>query len=131
MVVPELLEVGEVAGPGPVAERDDQTRLVAVPADAGGGLDVLGGVLRLTDHEHQAEPGDVDADLEHRGGEDARRRAPPRGRVGLPACRSAASARLPAVESNTGSNGTAIWSRVPVMSALATREVSSATCSAP
>ena len=55
----------------------------------------------------------------------------PRSGTGWPASRKAASSRFPAAESNRGSNGTAIWSRVAVMSALATREVSSATLSWP
>ena len=70
MEQPELLVVGAVArlvqvehasppGPG----------LSASPADAAGGLDVLGRGLRLTLNEHQAEAGDVEADRDHVGGE--------------------------------------------------------------
>ena len=68
--VTELLVVGQVAGPGPVAQGDDEAGTVRIPAHAGGGLDVLGGVLGLADDEHEAEPGDVDAHLEHGGRQD-------------------------------------------------------------
>jgi hypothetical protein len=50
-------------------EGDDQSWPACLSADAGRRLDVLGGVLRLADHEHQPEPGDIDADLQHRGGQ--------------------------------------------------------------
>ncbi len=68
--VAELLVVGQVAGPGPVAQGDDEAGTVRIPAHAGGGLDVLGGVLGLADDEHEAEAGDVHAHLEHGGGQD-------------------------------------------------------------
>ena len=55
----------------------------------------------------------------------------PRSGTALPSARRVRNSRLPAAESNRGSNGTAIWSRVAVMSADATREVSSATLSWP
>ena len=48
-----------------------------------------------------------------------------------PRSRASRRARLPTVESNAGSNATAIASRVEVMSALDTRAVSSAMCSVP
>ena len=132
VVVPELLEVREVPRSRPVAEGDHQAGPVAVPADPGGGLDVLSGVLRLADDQHQAEPGDVHAHLQHRGGEHyvERTRVRVRARAGRREQR-ASSPAFPAAESNRGSNGTAIWSSVAVMSALATREVSSATLSWP
>src|SRR5699024_3012401 len=70
VVVPELLEVRHISRACPIGQRYDKTRLVFVAADARGRLDVFGGVLRLADHEHQAESWHVDADLEHRGSED-------------------------------------------------------------
>src|SRR6266498_1654211 len=66
-VVPELLEMSQIPWPGPISERDHQARSCRAAADPGGRLDVLGGVLRLSDDEHQPEPLDIDADLEHRG----------------------------------------------------------------
>ena len=68
--VAELLVVGQVSGPGPVAQGDNEAGTVRVPAYAGGGLDVLGGVLGLADDQHEAEAGDVHSHLEHGGGQD-------------------------------------------------------------
>ena len=76
VVVLEVLVVRQVAGPGPVVEGHHQAWLVGGPADAGGRLDVLGGVLGLAGHDHQPEPGHVHADLQHaRGQHDIDRKA--------------------------------------------------------
>ncbi len=63
----EPLVVGAVARAVDVEDGDDQAGLVPLAADAGGGLDVLGGHLRLGEDGHQAEPGDVQADGDHVG----------------------------------------------------------------
>ena len=68
--VAELLVVREVPRTRPVAQRDDEPGAIRITADPGCGLDVLGGVLGLADDEHEAEPGDVDAHLEHGGRQD-------------------------------------------------------------
>ncbi len=66
----ELLPVGEVAGPSPIRQGEHDTGcLVMVTADTGGRLDVLGGGLRLADHDHHPESRHVDADGDHVGGE--------------------------------------------------------------
>jgi hypothetical protein len=63
----EALEVGQVAGPSPLVDGEDETRPVRVAADPGGGLDILGGVLGLPGDQHQPQAGDVDTNLEHAG----------------------------------------------------------------
>ena len=70
MEVAELLVVGQVAGAGPVAQGHHEAGPGGVAPHAGGGLDVLGGVLGLAHDEHEAEAADVHAHLEHGGGQD-------------------------------------------------------------
>src|SRR5690606_21970039 len=64
----EGLVVREVPWPGPVQYGEDETG--GPTSDAARGLDVLGGRLGLVVDDHDAEPGDVDADGDHVGGEE-------------------------------------------------------------
>ena len=61
VVMLERLVVRQVTGPGPIEDRADQARRVRVPPDPAGGLDVLGGRLRLAGDDHQAQPPHVHA----------------------------------------------------------------------
>ena len=65
----EPLEVRAVARPVDVEQRDDQAGPVRVASDAAGCLDVLGAGLGLAEHDHQAKPGNVEADRDHVGGD--------------------------------------------------------------
>ena len=65
----EPLEVRAVARPVDVEQRHDQAGPVGVAADAARRLDVLGAGLGLAEHDHQAQPGDVEADRDHVGGD--------------------------------------------------------------
>ncbi len=65
VVVAEALVVRAVARLVDVEERDDEPGPLVVAADAARRLDVLGVRLRLTEHDHQPEPRDVEADRDH------------------------------------------------------------------
>ena len=114
-----------------LASDTTEPGLVGVAADARRRLDVLGGVLRLADHQHQAEPGHVDADLQHGGGEHdvVRLRSPQGGGclLGLAWRRVAlgGSRRVPRVLQRSLLNGSESLSRVLEISSAEIREVSS------
>ena len=61
----EALVVRTVTWTMHVEECHDQAWLVLVSTDSACGLDVLGGRLRLTEHDHQPEARDVQADRDH------------------------------------------------------------------
>ena len=69
MEMREGLEVREVPRPRPVVHGDHEAGPLGIAADPTRGLDVLGGALGLPGHHHEAEPGDIDTDLEHAGGQ--------------------------------------------------------------
>lgn len=48
--------------------RDDEAGFLRVTADPAGSLDVFRGTFRLADYHHEAQPTDVQADLNHVGG---------------------------------------------------------------
>jgi hypothetical protein len=52
-----------------VEQGDDESGPGGVASDATGRLDILGRGLRLPEHDHQAEPGDVEANGDHVRGE--------------------------------------------------------------
>ena len=63
------LVVRPVAGLVDVEQRHHQARPLGVAADAAGRLDVLGAGLRLTEHDHQPQPRDVQTHGNHVGGD--------------------------------------------------------------
>src|SRR5437588_5621069 len=65
VVVPKALVVGSVAWLMNVKERDDEPRPRVVAPHAASGLDVLGVRFRLTEDDHQPQPGDVESDGDH------------------------------------------------------------------
>ncbi len=65
MIVAEALVVRSVARLVHVQQRDDQPRAVVRATDPARRLDVLGVHLRLPEHQHQSQAGDVEADRNH------------------------------------------------------------------
>ena len=65
----EPFVMGSVAWLVDVQDRDDQAGPFMVTANTAGRLDVLGAGLGLAENDHQAEPGDIEADRNHVGGD--------------------------------------------------------------
>src|SRR5271166_5832905 len=63
----ERLVMAEVTGTSPVVDRDDKSG--ELTPDPAGRLDVLGGRLGLSAANHHPQPGDIDPDRDHVGGE--------------------------------------------------------------
>src|SRR5207253_10076405 len=70
VLITEVLVVGQVAWPVPLVDGHHQARPGDGPADPGAGLNVFGHVLRLASDHHQPQALHVDADLQHRCGEE-------------------------------------------------------------